>query len=110
VGYKSVSFNEPFFQGHFPGEPVMPGVLQVEAIAQLGAIIMLRLPENKGKIAYFGGIKEVKFKKKVCPGDMLKMCCEIIDIRGPIGRGKGTIENRSGELVMQAELIFAISA
>ena len=72
VGYKSVTYNEPFFAGHFPQEPVMPGVLIVEALAQTGAVAILSLEENKGKTAYFGGMNNVKFKKKVVPGDREK--------------------------------------
>ena len=88
VGYKNVTMNEPFFPGHFPEEPVMPGVLIVEALAQTGAVAILSLEENKGKIAYFAGINNLKFKKKVIPGDTLKLEVEIIKQKGPIGIGK----------------------
>lgn len=107
VGYKNVTMNEYFFQGHFPGEPVMPGVLIVEALAQVGAIAILSQPEHQGKIAFFGGIKEAKFRGMVKPGDRLKLCCEIIKQRGPIGVGKATayVDDKR---VCQAELTFAI--
>lgn len=107
VGKKCVTYNEPFFAGHFPGEPVMPGVLIIEALAQVGAVAILSMPENKGKIAFFGGIKEARFKGKVLPGDVLKMETEIIKMKGPIGVGsaKAYVE---GKVVAQAELTFAI--
>ena len=87
VGKKCVSYNEPFFAGHFPEEPVMPGVLIVEALAQVGAVAILSQPEFKGKIAYFGAINSVKFKGKVIPGDVLRLETEIIKMKGPIGVG-----------------------
>ena len=109
VGKKCVTYNEPFFAGHFPGEPVMPGVLIIEALAQVGAVAILSMPENKGKLAFFGGIKEARFKGKVVPGDVLMMETEIIKVKGPIGVGsaKAYVE---GKLVAQAELTFAIGA
>lgn len=109
VGKKCVTYNEPFFAGHFPGEPVMPGVLIIEALAQVGAVAILSMPENKGKIAFFGGIKEARFKGKVLPGDVLKMETEIIKMKGPIGVGsaKAYVD---GKVVAQAELTFAIGA
>ena len=88
VGYKNVTMNEYFFQGHFPGAPVMPGVLIIEALAQVGAVAMLSLPEFKGKIGYFTGIDKAKFRQKVFPGDTLRLEVEIIKRRGPIGIGK----------------------
>lgn len=107
VAKKCVTYNEPFFAGHFPGEPVMPGVLIIEALAQTGAVAMLSLPENKGKIAFFGGISNAKFKNKVLPGDVLMLEVEIIKQKGPIGVGsaKATV---NGKVVTQAELTFAI--
>lgn len=107
VGKKCVTYNEPFFAGHFPGEPVMPGVLIVEALAQVGAVAILSMPENKGKLVFFGGIKEARFKGKVLPGDVLMMETEIIKMKGPIGVGsaKAYVD---GKLVTQAELTFAI--
>jgi len=108
VGYKNVSYNEPYFAGHFPEEPVMPGVLQIEALAQVGAVAILSMEENKGKTAYFGGINSAKFKQKVVPGDVLKLECEIIRRKGPIGVGsaKATV---NGKVAVIAELTFAVS-
>ena len=107
VGKKCVSYNEPYFSGHFPDEPVMPGVLIVEAMAQAGAVAILSRPENKGKTAYFAGISSAKFKQKVLPGDVLTLELEIIKEKGPIGVGKGTAKV-NGKLAASAELTFAI--
>jgi len=107
VGIKAVSANEPFFPGHFPQEHVMPGVLIIEALAQTGAVALLSRNDFKGKTAYFAGINKVRFKRKVIPGDVLRLEVEITKIRGPIGLGQATaIVN--GELVCAAELMFAI--
>ncbi len=106
-GIKCVSMNEGFFPGHFPGHPVMPGVLIIEALAQTGAVAMLSLPENKGKLAFFGGIRSARFKKQVVPGDVLELYCEIIDRKGPIGTGKAEARV-NGTLACRAELTFAI--
>lgn len=108
VAKKCVSYNEPFFQGHFPGEPVMPGVLIIEALAQTGAVAILSLTENKGKTAYFAAINSAKFKKKVIPGDVLMLETEIIKVKGPMGIGKATA-TVDGKVAVQAELTFAIS-
>ena len=108
VARKCVSYNEPFFQGHFPAEPVMPGVLIVEALAQTGAVAILSLEENKGKTAYFAAIQSAKFKKKVVPGDVLMLETEIVRKKGPIGVGKATA-TVEGKVVAQAEITFAIS-
>lgn len=107
VGRKCVSYNEPFFAGHFPEEPVMPGVLIIEALAQVGAVAILSQPEMKGKTAYFGAINSAKFKGKVVPGDVLRLETEIIKSKGPIGIGsaKAYVD---GKLVAQAELTFAV--
>lgn len=107
VGKKCVTYNEPFFAGHFPGEPVMPGVLIIEALSQVGAVAMLSKPEFKGKIAYFGAINSAKFRDKVFPGDVLELECEIIKTKGPIGVGSAKAYV-NGKLVTQAELTFAI--
>lgn len=107
IGYKNVTMNEYFFQGHFPKEPVMPGVLIIEALAQVGAIALLSKEAFKGKTVYFGGIKEARFRKKVVPGDTLKLCCEITKQKGPVGIGKAVayVEDKK---VCEAELTFAI--
>lgn len=107
VAKKCVSYNEPYFAGHFPAEPVMPGVLIVEALAQTGAVAILSKEENKGKTAYFAEINSAKFKQKVRPGDVLTLETEIIKQKGPIGVGsaKAYVE---GKLVCRAELTFAI--
>lgn len=107
TGYKNVTMNEQFFQGHFPGLPVMPGVLIIEALAQVGAIALLSQEELKGKVAYFGGIKEAKFRQKVVPGDVLKLECRIIKQRGPMGIGEA-VATVDGKIAAKAELIFAI--
>ena len=108
VGYKCVTYNEPFFQGHFPQEPVMPGVLIVEALAQTGAAAILSVEENKGKVAYFGGMNNVKFKRKVIPGDKIRLECEIIKQKGPVGIGKA-VATVVGIAAVSAELTFAVS-
>ena len=107
VGYKNVTMNEYFFQGHFPSEPVMPGVLIIEALAQVGAVSILSVPENKGKIAYFAGINNAKFRKKVVPGDVLRLEIEIIKKKGPIAIAKA-IATVDGKKVAEAELTVAI--
>lgn len=104
---KNVSANEMQFMGHFPQEHVMPGVLMVEALAQTGAVIILSLEENKGKIAYFAGIDKCKFKRKVIPGDTLTLEVEITKQRGPIGYGKA-VASVNGEVAVTAELKFAV--
>ncbi|CDA16533.1 MAG: 3-hydroxyacyl-ACP dehydratase FabZ [Clostridia bacterium] len=107
IAYKNVCINEPFFQGHFPGNPIMPGVLIVEAMAQTGAVAVLSLEENKGKNALFGGIDKLKFKKQVVPGDVLKLEVKIIKRKGPIGVGEA-IATVDGKLAAKGELTFAI--
>lgn len=108
VGYKCVTFREDFFQGHFPEEPVMPGVLTIEALAQVGAVAILSLEENKGKIAYFGAINKCKFKGKVVPGDKLRLETRIIKRKGPVGVGEA-VASVDGKVVASAELTFMIS-
>lgn len=107
VGKKCVTFSEPYFAGHFPGNPVMPGVLIIEALAQTGAAAILSLPENKGKTAYFAGIDKAKFKQMVHPGDVLTLETQIIRTKGPIGVGEA-VATVDGKLVAKAELTFAI--
>ena len=107
VGYKCVTFHEDFFRGHFPQEPVMPGVLIIEALAQVGAVSILSLAENKGKVAYFGAINNAKFRKKVAPGDKLRLECELIKQKGPVGIGKATA-SVDGKVAVSAELTFMI--
>ena len=107
VAYKAVTYNEPFFTGHYPEHPIMPGVLIVEALAQTGAVAILSQPEWKGKTAYFAGINKAKFKQKVVPGDVLTLETEIIKLKGPIGVGAATAYV-DGKLVCSAELTFAI--
>lgn len=104
---KNVTFNEYFFQGHFPAEPVMPGVLIIEALAQTGAVAILAKEENKGRIAYFAGIDKAKFKQKVVPGDVLKLEVEIIRSKGPIGIGKATA-SVDGKIATECELKFFV--
>ena len=107
IAKKCVSYNEPFFAGHFPDQPVMPGVLILEALAQAGAVAILSKPENKGKIAYFGAVNSAKFKDKVFPGDVLMLEIEIIREKGPIGIGSAKAYV-NGKIVVMAELTFAI--
>lgn len=107
VGYKNVSVNEPFFQGHFPQQPVMPGVLIVEALAQVGAVAVLSLKENKGKLAFFGGIDKAKFRRQVVPGDRLRLETEIIKCKGPMGVGNA-VATVDGKVACKAEIKFMI--
>lgn len=107
IGYKNVTINEPFFMGHFPNEPVMPGVLIVEALAQVGAIAILNQEAYKGKIAYLASIKEARFRKPVVPGDRLKLYCHLERQKGPMGVGKA-IAYVEEQKVCECELIFAI--
>lgn len=109
LGKKCVSMNEPYFQGHFPGNPVMPGVLIIEALAQVGAVAILSQEEWKGRTAYFAGIDKAKFRQKVMPGDELMLEMEIIKVKGPVGVGKATA-TVNGKVAATAELTFAIGA
>lgn len=107
VGYKCVTFREDFFKGHFPQQPIMPGVLIVEALAQTGAVAILSQEENKGKIAFFGGIDKCRFKRKVVPGDKLRLETKIIKQKGPVGIGEA-IATVDGKVAVKAELTFMI--
>ncbi|WP_339161122.1 3-hydroxyacyl-ACP dehydratase FabZ [Siminovitchia sp. FSL W7-1587] len=107
VGIKNVTANEDFFNGHFPDYPVMPGVLIVEALAQVGAVAMLKKEENRGKLAFFGGIDKCRFKRQVKPGDQLRLEVEMIRVKGPVGKGKG-IATVNNEVVCETEIMFAL--
>ena len=107
IAYKYVDENEYYFKGHFPGNPIMPGVLIVESLAQTGAIAILSMEENKGKNALFGGIDKLRFKKQVVPGDTLKLEVKIIKRKGPIGIGEA-IATVDGKVAVKGELTFAI--
>ena len=106
-GIKCVTVNEPFFQGHFPQYHVMPGVLIVEAMAQVGGVALLSMPENKGKLALFGGIKNARFRRQVTPGDVLEITCTLTKMKGPVGIGeaKALVD---GQVAATAELTFAL--
>ena len=107
-GLKCVTANEPFFPGHFPGFRVMPGVLIIEALAQVGAVALLTQEEHQGKLALFGGIKNARFKRQVRPGDVLELSCQLTARKGPVGFG--TAEARvDGQLACKAELTFALT-
>lgn len=108
IGYKNVTIGEPFFTGHFPEEPIMPGVLIVEALAQVGAIVLLSEKKFQGKTPYFAGLNKVRFKRKVIPGDTLNMEVEITRLRGSIGigQGKAFVDD---ELACEGEFLFAIN-
>lgn len=107
VGIKAVTSNEPFFQGHFPDYQVMPGVLILEALAQVGAVALLSEEENKGKLALFGGIKNAKFRRQVVPGDVLTLETKLIKKRGPVGVAQA-VATVDGEMATSAELTFAL--
>ncbi len=108
-GIKCVTANEPFFQGHFPRKHVMPGVLLIEAMAQVGGVAILALPENRGKLAFLGRVHDARFRRKVVPGDVVEMECVLAKQRGPVGVGQCRAAV-NGETAVTAELTFAISA
>lgn len=107
VGLKNVTINEEFFNGHFPGYPVMPGVLIVEALAQVGAVALLQKEENKGRIGFFAGIDNCRFKRQVVPGDTLRLEVEITRLRGTIVKAKG-IATVDGEIACETDLTLAL--
>lgn len=107
VGIKNVTMNEPFFQGHFPGNPIMPGVLMVEALAQVGAVAILSMDEYKGKLAVFTGIDEIKFKRQVVPGDTLRLEVKIESFRRNIGKGE-VLATVDGEVAVKGKISFAV--
>lgn len=107
VGIKNVSANEEFFNGHFPDYSVMPGVLILEALAQVGAVAMLIKEENRGRLAFFAGIDKCRFKRQVKPGDTLHLEVEMIRFKGPVGKGKA-VATVDGELVCETEMMFAL--
>ena len=107
IGYKCVTYREDFFAGHFPGQPVMPGVLTIEALAQVGTVAILSKEEFKGKTAFFGGINKCKFRGMVKPGDKLKLELHVISTKGPVGVGKAEA-SVDGKIVASAELTFMV--
>ena len=106
VGIKNVTVNEPFFAGHFPEYPVMPGVLIIEVLAQVGAVAVLGMEQNKGKIAFLAGVDKCRFKRQVKPGDQLRLEVEIIRMKGRVGKGKA-VATVDGEVACEAEIMFA---
>jgi len=108
VAIKNVTFNEPCFTGHFPGNPIMPGVLMVEALAQVGAVALMSVEENKGKLAVFAGIDNVRFKKQVVPGDTLRMEVEIISMRRGIGKGEA-VAYVDDKVAVKGTLMFGLT-
>lgn len=109
IGIKNVTANEEFFNGHFPDYPVMPGVLIVEALAQVGAVAMLKKEENRGRLAFFTGIDNCRIKRQVKPGDQLRLEVEMTRVRGSFGKGKG-IATVDGEVAVETEIMFALGA
>ena len=109
VAKKNVAANESYFQGHFPGNPIMPGVLQIETMAQVGSIPLLMSPNFEGKIAFLAAVDKVKFRRNVQPGDVLTVTVEIVKLKSVMGIGQGTITNQNDEVVSEAKMTFIIS-
>lgn len=107
VGLKNVTINDNFFNGHFPGYPVMPGVLIVEALAQVGAVALLNAEQYKGRLVFLTGIDDARFKRQVVPGDQLKLAVEFVKLRGAMGKGHA-VATVDGELVCECDILFAI--
>jgi 3-hydroxyacyl-[acyl-carrier-protein] dehydratase len=107
VGEKLVTIGEPFFAGHFPGQPIMPGVLMVEALAQTGSVAALSLPANKGRLAFFAGIDKVRFKRVVTPGDVLRLEVSLDKLRRNVGKGSA-LATVNGQVAVEGELLFAL--
>lgn len=107
IGVKCVSGNESYFTGHFPGNPIMPGVLIVEALAQVGAVAVLSMPEHQGKLAIFAGMDKVRFRRPVVPGDQLVLEVELIKLRGNVGKGRA-LAKVEGEPVAELEMTFSL--
>ena len=108
VGLKNVTINEPFFQGHYPGIPIMPGVLLIECMAQVGAILAARVPSLAGLVPLIGGIEGAKFRRPVRPGDQLMIEVQMLWIRGPVGRMKGTVRVEE-DVAAEMEMVFKLS-
>lgn len=106
-GYKNVTINEPFFEGHFPNNPIMPGVLIVEAMAQLGCILVAHMPEGQGKLVLFAGLDNVRFRRPVVPGDCLELYAELLKLRPPVGKARGQAFV-NGELACEGEMTFSM--
>ena len=109
VGLKNVSVNEPFFQGHFPGLPIMPGVLIIEAMAQMGAVAILELPALRGKIALLAGIDKARFRRQVTPGDQLRIEVDVLKLRSTVGKSKA-VALVNDDLAAEAELMFMVDS
>ncbi len=107
-GYKNLTMNETFFQGHFPGNPIMPGVLQLEALAQCSAPVLLSLPQNKGKLALYAGVDGVRFKNIVRPGDRFDMTIELTKLKGPVCKAHG-VGSVDGKICVEADMTFALT-